>query len=98
MTSREAFEALVNKFDRGLRLDLTPHHDTQFGTYLRDQTECAYRIYQASQAQQASVIAELVEALEQYKDDVTYDDDILGLRVIKSGEVARKALAKAKGK
>lgn len=34
-----------------------------------------------------------MEALGEYQDDVTYHDDILGLRTIKSGKAARKALS-----
>lgn len=39
----------------------------------------------------------LVEALQFYTEDVVYDDDIIGLKVIKTGCKAREALGKVKG-
>jgi hypothetical protein len=46
--ARTRFEESVNNFSRGQKLDLTEHHDSQYGTYLFDATECAYRAFIAA--------------------------------------------------
>ena len=48
MSEQEAFEREVNNFNRGKKLDLAKHHDKSYGTYLFDQTECAWRAYQTA--------------------------------------------------
>ncbi len=58
---REAFELQVNKFTRGQKLDLTKHHDSRYGTYLFDSTECAYRAWQAAIAHQKQDVNSALE-------------------------------------
>jgi hypothetical protein len=50
----KAFEESVNSFSRGQKLDITKHHDSNFGTYLFDATECAYLAFREARSQQRS--------------------------------------------
>ena len=76
MTDREEFEVAVNAFNRGQKLDLTKHHDPQYGVYLFDDTECAYRAWQARGALDAVRIKELEAKLDKAKEALKWIDKV----------------------
>lgn len=82
--TREAFEAEFSGSD----LTKAPN-----GSYIKKSTQAGWLGYQAATAQQASVIAELVEALEAI---ISLEHIPTNFGVART--IARSAIAKVKGK